>query len=552
MNQPARKFYSLDPEEVLRHFATDQQSGLSTEETDERLEQYGANVLRESEPVSAPRIFFEQFKSVVIALLGAAATLALLTGRWHEAIAIIAVMLINTLIGFFSEWKALRSMEALRDLGKQQARVRRDGGEHTVDAQCLVPGDIILLGPEALVPADLRLLPPRDETAEASREVQVNEAALTGESVPVIKTPAAVAADTVLAERSSMLYKGTSVTDGDGEGIVVATAMNTELGRISQLAQSAKGKATPLQKKLDELGGQLAWITVSITVIVAIVGLVSGRETMLMIETAIALGIAAIPEGLPIVATVALARGMYLMSTRNAVVNHLAAVETLGATRIIFTDKTGTLTANRMVMKKVLTPDGVYGFDDDERNALDLDSEPVLRRALEVGVLCNNARLEGSQRKRTGDPTELALLEAGTLLHKDRAGLLEEFPEEREEPFDSGTMKMATFHRIEGGFRVAVKGAPEVMLDACTAIAKKDGEEALSAGDRDSWKQHADELAGEGLRLLAVAEKKVQSVDDDPYDQLCFLGLVGMADPPRTDIREAVEECQRAGIRAIM
>ncbi|PLW81175.1 ATPase [Kineobactrum sediminis] len=552
MSQPAEKFYSLDPEEVLDHFTANQDSGLSGDEVDQRLEQYGANVLRESQPVSTPRIFFRQFKSVVILLLGAAGALALLTGRWHEGIAIIAVMLINTLIGFFSEWKALRSMEALRDLGKQQAQVRRDGGEHTIDEQNLVPGDIVLLSPETLVPADLRLLPRKGEKTEESREVQVNEAALTGESVPVMKTPEAVAADTVLADRTCMLYKGTSVTDGDGEGVVVATGMDTELGHISQLAQSAEGKTTPLQKKLDELGGQLAWVTIGITIIVAITGLVAGRDTMVMIETAIALGIAAIPEGLPIVATVALARGMYLMSTRNAVVNHLAAVETLGATRIIFTDKTGTLTANKMVLKKIVTPEGVHELDDSQQNKPDLANEPLLRRALEVGVLCNNARLEDQQQKRSGDPTELALLEAGALLDKDRAELLEEFPEEREEPFDSDTMKMATFHRIEGGFRVAVKGAPEVMLDACTAMATNEGETALSEDERDSWKQRADELAGEGLRLLAVAEKTTQAVDDDPYAQLCFLGLVGMADPPRADIREAVEECQQAGIRAVM
>ncbi len=277
-----------------------------------------------------------------------AALVALVTARWPEAVALLAVTLINTVIGFFTEYKAVRSMEALRQMGQQTTTVRRQGKEQEIAASELVPGDIVLLGTEDLVPADLRLL----GTADA----RVNEAALTGESVPVNKSSDSVDAEEPLHARTSMLYKGTTIEEGQVEGVVIATGLATELGRISQLTAGAEKKAPPLQKRLDQLGRRLAWITLAIAAIVGAAGLAVGRDAVVMIETAIALGIAAIPEGLPIVATIALARGMWLMARHNALVNRLTAVETLGATSVIFTDKTGTLTENKMAVRELVTP----------------------------------------------------------------------------------------------------------------------------------------------------------------------------------------------------
>lgn len=537
-------YHAIDPEEVLARLESDAAQGLSARVVERRREQYGSNLLQEAKTRSGWLILFDQFKSIVILLLVAAAVAAFATARWPEGIALVAVTLINTLIGFVSEWKAVRSMEALRDLGKCETRVRRGGEEQGIPAEDLVPGDIVLIGPEDLMPADVRLV--------KAERLRVNEAALTGESVPVNKTPNAVDEEAPLAERTSMLYKGTSLTEGSGEGVVVATAMQTELGRISRMAQEAESKATPLQSKLDRLGRRLAWITIGIAVLVAITGLWAGRETVLMIETAIALGVAAIPEGLPIVATIALARGMYRMAKRNAVINRLTAVETLGATRIIFTDKTGTLTENRMTVRRAVTPESdfeLHGRQSPEDHARKSD---LLKRLIRIGVLCNNASLGDDTGKARGDPTEVALLEAGMALEMNRETLLEENPEEREVSFDPNLMMMATFHRTSSGLIVAVKGAPGAVLEVCDRIATESGEEEMTGEWRREWEERADRLAGDGLRLLAMADKEADSSKIEPYQSLRFVGLIGMVDPPREDIRGAVEECQRAGIRPIM
>ncbi len=544
MEQNDRPYYVLDPQETLRHIETNRDRGLTQQEVQDRREQYGPNQLREAQRVSAWRILLNQFKSIVILLLVIAAAVALATARWPEAIALVAVTLVNTFIGFFSEWKAIRSMKALRDLGRQVARVRRDGEEQQVDAEDLVPGDVVFIGAEELVPADIRLLD--------AEQLRMNEAALTGESVPVNKTPQEVEKDAPLAERTDMLYKGTTVSEGRGEGIVVATGMETELGRISKLAQEAKSQATPLQQKLDHLGRRLAWMTIGIAVVVALAGLAAGRQTVLMLETAIALGIAAIPEGLPIVATIALARGMYSMAQHNAVVNRLTAVETLGATRIIFTDKTGTLTENRMTVRRAVTALGEQELDGRQSRTRETGQEELFNRLIQVGVLCNNASLDENENTSTGDPTEVALLRAGMAWKIDRDALLEDFPEKREVSFDPDVMMMATFHQTSEGFLVAVKGAPQAVLDVCTTIATQEGEEELTEEKREQWGNQADEWAGQGLRLLAMADKVTSALETEPYSDLRFLGLIGMVDPPRGDVRKAVEECQEAGMRAVM
>lgn len=539
-------WHGLSVDEILETIRS-RKEGLAQEEAERRLAEYGPNSLRAHRGTSVWRILLRQFKSVVIIVLVLAGLVAVAVQEWPESIAIAAVIAINVAIGLVSEWKAMRAMEALQRLGEHTARVRRDGEEVDVPAQEVVPGDVVILRAEALVPADLRVI--------SAEGVQANESALTGESVPVFKRSEPVAEETTLSERASMLYKGTTVVDGAGEGVAVATGMATEVGRISELAEEAEAAATPLQQKLDQLGRRMAVVVLLTAVIIGTAGLLAGREPTLMIETAIALGVAAIPEGLPIVATIALAAGMWLMARRNAIVNRLPAVETLGATRVIFSDKTGTLTENRMVVSAVITLAGRVELDGGKLPASNEGGGALVRHILHIGVLCNGAALneDADEDGPRGDPMEIALLEAGAESELLRERLLERLPEVHREPFARETMKMATVHERDNGFLVAVKGAPEDVLRVCDRLAVgKDEERHLGDEDRKEWLKRAGALALEGLRLLAVAEKQVPDKDVAPYDALRFLGLIALRDPPREDVREAINACQSAGIRVVM
>jgi Ca2+-transporting ATPase len=535
-------------EDVLRDLAVEVDRGLDEAEARARLRRHGANQLQATEGRPWWRVLLAQLNSVVIYLLGGAAVLAFVTQRWPEGVAVLAVLVVNTAIGFFSEWKAVRSMAALRALGEHTTRVRREGREEELPAPQLVPGDVVLLSAGELVPSDLRLV-----EAEHAR---VDEAPLTGESVPSNKTTEPVDADTALGERESMAYKGTRLADGRAIGVAVATGPRTELGRISELAKEAQGTVTPLQRRLDRLGRVLGLVTVAIALVVAAVGFsVRQQEATLVVETALALGIAAIPEGLPIVSTIALARGMYVMAKRNALVNQLTAVETLGATRVIFSDKTGTLTENRMRLEQVWTAAGTVDVGDRYRESSESKASGAARSVLEVVALCNRASLdrESDDDDPAGDPTEVALLRGARELDIEREALLSDQPEVRIEEFDPRTKKMATFHETDQGVRVAVKGAPHAVLEICTEIITEAGEKrALESGDRDDWSNRATELAERGLRVLAVAEKRVRNEDVDPYEDLCFLGLTGLLDPPRERVKPAVDSCQAAGIRVEM
>jgi len=555
MNQSNDKAngHRLAVQAVLEMMDVEPDQGLAEGEVRRRFDKYGPNKLREAKRRSIWQILLAQSKSMVIIVLVVAGTLALAMQHWAEGIAIVAVLIVNAAIGFATEWKALQSMEALREMGRDRIRVRRDGDELQIDSEQLVPGDIIVMEAGDVAPADIRLI--------ESNNLRVNEAALTGESVPVLKGTEKVGDDAPLAERTSMLYKGTTITEGSGQGVVLGTGMQTELGRISELAESAEKEATPLQKRLDRLGRRLAWITLAIAAVIAAIGLWAGQDTRKMVETAIALGVAAIPEGLPIVATIALAHGMHLMARRNALIKKLPAVETLGATGIIFTDKTGTLTENRMTLRCVSTPAGDFEIDEENREIrgpADAD-HPLLRRVIEVGVLCNNASLRDVDHDRIpeaeqGDPTETALLRAGLIFDIDRTQLLGKKPEAREVAFDADVMMMATYHKAQDGLEVAVKGAPVRVLEACDTVAAEDLGDAqpLDEETRSGWIKRSESLAKQGLRLLAVADRPAGSIEEEPYHNLRFLGLVGLLDPPREKVQQAIEECQAAGIRVIM
>ena len=545
---PASTAYALPPETVLRQEQVNLAYGLSEQEADLRLKRHGPNTLLTHPERTAVSILADQLKSPVVWLLSAAAAVTALFGQWTESIAILLVLAINTHIGFLTELRAVRSMGALRKLGTRSSRVRREGQLKTIPAEQIVPGDIVLLESGDVITADIRLV--------EARNLSCDESTLTGESVPVDKSVAAAAPDAIVSDRTSMVHKGTAITRGTGAGVVVATGMATELGLTTKLVIEAESDVSPLEKKLAELTRQLVNATLIVTALIAAAGMAAGRDLVLMIEAAIALAVAAIPEGLPIVATMALARGMWRMARRNVVVERLAAVETLGATTVICTDKTGTLTENRMTAERLWLLSGDYRLDhergwilDGSGNKAEIDAN--LRRALEVGVLCSTATLKAADGRGIGDPMELALLRLGELAGIDREALLKTRPKLHEIAFDTETKMMATAHGRGGRLFVAVKGAPEAVLFASTTISK-DGGAAIGAEERDEWLRRAAALAEEGLRVLALAEKSVSLEAILSYEGLGFLGLVGFRDPPRLDVREAIADCRQAGIRVVM
>jgi Ca2+-transporting ATPase len=546
--------WALSREEVAERFETEPVRGLSDEEVRRRRRRFGPNRVREAKRESAWRILARQFASLIMLLLVVAAAVAAVFGQVRDGTAIAAVIVVNAAIGFAVELRAVRSMEALRQLGRVETRVRRGGTIRAVAAADLVPGDVVVLEAGDLVPADLRL-------AGASK-LQADESPLTGESTPVTKNVEPVDRDTPLAERHSMLFRGTAVTRGSAEGVVTATGMDTEMGRIARMVEEAEAEETPLERRLDRLGAQLVWVTLAVAAFVTASGILAGKDLLLMVETGIALAVATVPEGLPVVATVALARGMWRMARRNALVNRLSAVETLGATTVVCSDKTGTLTENRMSVTRLALdgetlrlsgPEGRGRPFSRDGEPVDPASDAALRMALETAVLCNNAELPAdAAREASGEPMEVALLRAGREAGIERPRLLERMPEMREEAFLPDTKMMATFHRQNGRFRVAVKGAPEAVLDVCSRVLGRDGETELSDDARRQWLERNEQMAEEGARVLALATKTANAAEAPPYEDLALLGLVGLMDPPRADVREAIEGCRRAGVRVVM
>jgi len=533
--------WARSAEEVLADLEVTPETGLTEDEVGRRRQRYGRNALRPPETRGALAILVDQFRSVVVALLAVAAAISLVTGQHLEGGAILVVLALNAAIGFFTEIRAVRSMEALRRLGRTVATVRREEEGRRVPAEEIVPGDVVLLEGGDVVPADLRLV-------EASR-FEVDESMLTGESTPVAKSIEPVAEETPVAERVAMAYRGTAVTQGAGTGVVVATGEETEIGALSTLAREAEPEATPLERRLAVLGHRLVWATLACAVLVVVTGLFGDRSLYVTIQTAIALAVAAVPEGLPIVATLALARGLLRMARRNALVKRLSAVETLGSSSVVLTDKTGTLTENRMRTARIALPEGDVEWEADGpgKDA----ASPPLRRAIRAAVLCNGAERTGDG-EAIGDPTEIALLDAGAGIGLERPGLLEDLPEVGEEAFDPDLKMMATVHRDGERFLVAVKGAPSAVFDVTASWHHPDGDREFDPDARREWAGRAEAMAEAGLRVLALADKTVDDEGAEPYRDLVLLGLVGLVDPTRSDVREAIEACREAGIRVVM
>jgi len=535
--------WSNSVDEVLRELETDATSGLDESEVLRRRGIFGRNQLQVAKQQHLVTILAHQFSSIVIVLLAGAGILALLFSNLAEAIAIFAVIFINTTIGFLTEWRAVRSMEALRRIARIKCALLRAGTVREAAAEELVPGDIVLLDAGDLVPADLRLI-------EAAK-FNANESTLTGESLPVHKQIDTLAKDTRILDRHNMVFKGTSVTRGTGRGVVVDTGMRTEFGKIFEQVSEAEAQRTPLERRLDALGERLAWAVIVLGALIAGGGILVGRETYLAIEVAIALSVAAIPEGLPIVATIALARGMWRMAKRNALITKLSAVETLGATSVILTDKTGTLTENRMTATVAITADAEIALSE----PIATESTELLDQLLGMAALCNNATLQrtsGAEIQGVGDPTEVALLAAASNRGIWRDELVAQAPEVYEDAFDPDSKRMATVHKQDGAYLVAVKGAPEVVLSSCSAVQTSRGIIPLDDQELRRWHARVENLCGRAMRTIAFASKTVEAVDTDLYVDLILLGVMGLEDPTREGIEDAIEQCHNAGVSVVM
>ncbi len=543
--------WSRPADEICDELGADAEAGLDADEAGRRRESFGPNRLRRHQTRSAWEVLVDQFKSIIVGLLAVATILALAFGEPVEAAAIGVVIVVNAAIGFVTEYRAVRSMDALRRLGSVEAVVRRGGEIRRIPAEDVVPGDLLVLEGGDVVTADARLV-------EATN-LEVNEASLTGESVPVAKSTEAAPEEAPLAERSSMLHKGTAITSGSGEAVVAGTGMATELGHVSELVESADDDdTTPLQRRLQALGHRLLWLTLGVGVVVAVAGILAGRDVPIVVETAVALAVAAIPEGLPIVATVALARSMRQMAARQAVVERPDAVETLGSVGVILTDKTGTLTENEMVAARFALVDGDvevtggHGTEGDferEGEPVSVEDDPVLRQALEVASLCNAVEMDEDAKETVGDPMEVALVRAAMKAGMGPATLSERLPLVREVGFDPDEKMMATYHRGDEGVVVLVKGAPAAVLDACSSEA---GDEPFDDDRRRHWRDENERLASEGLRMLGLAMRQGGDEQEPPYADLTFLGLAGLVDPPREDVRESIQAARDGGVRVVM
>ena len=542
--------HAMACEAVVEALDVSLEGGLSRSEVERRRGIWGKNEMPQLRARSAWRIFLAQFKSLIIALLGGAIIVALLYDDRVEAGAILVVLIVNASIGFITERQAERALDALRRATRSVVRVRREGREAIIDAEDLVPGDIVLLGAGDRVPADLRIISTANLWAE--------ESALTGESAPVAKGASPVADEAPLAERHSMLYLGTIIVAGQGMGVVTATGAHTELGRIGRLVGQTAKESTPLERRLADLGRRLVMFVLAIAFIIFIAGWARGHPLPIMAEVAISLAVAAIPEGLPAVTTLILALGMLRMARERAIVRRLPAVETLGSVTVICTDKTGTLTENRMTAHSFYLSSGQIV---EISHAQAAPADRLLERALLVCLLCNNASWhvdESGELRATGDPTEVALLEATRARGLPVERLRGRYRKVHEVPFDASTMYMITVHRADDDhWLVALKGAPAVILDLCSSRYDRQlVAHMLTPQEKECFLEANREMADRALRVLGLAEKIVAGASAleelDLTGGYTFIGFVGMIDPPRAGVTEAITRARLAGIRIIM
>lgn len=557
------QWWRLSVEQTTEHLGSDLSSGLDSSEASARLKQYGPNQLEERGGPSAISIFLSQFKDFIIWILIVAALVSGLLREWVDALAIIAIVILNAILGFIQEYRAEKSLAALKKLSSPTSKVIRDGHKDVIPSDELVPGDIIELEAGDSVPADSRI-------GWLTSNFTVQEASLTGESTPVAKTVTSLTEkDTPLADRANMVYMGTSVTSGKAKAIVAETGMKTELGKIAGMVQEIEREATPLQRKLEQFGKWIVYLCFILVGLVFLLGLLRGGNIMDVFLTAVSLAVAAIPEGLPAVVTIAMALGVKRMVARHALIRKLPSVETLGCATVICSDKTGTLTKNEMTVQAVFAGDTLFkvtgvGYEPIGEFLLngrpfDKNDYPVLSKTLLCGVLCNGAQLveETGSYKIFGDPTEGAILTCAAKMGMWKSTLEEEFSFVQEIPFDSERKKMTIIWRDNDKVTAFVKGAPDVFLNDCTRIEQGNAERLLNAQDRGKILSVNDELACGGMRVLAVGYRTLDNIPDKfeaelIENDLTFVGLIAMSDPPRQEVRDVMGECTDAGIKTVM
>jgi Ca2+-transporting ATPase len=535
-------WYSESLEHVAKELQTDIRQGLTAEEAKQRLEKYGPNKLKEKPPKTNLQRFIDQMKDVMIIILLIAAAISLglsiyhsMSGQeadWVEPIVIVLIVLLNGVLGVIQESKAEAALEALKKMSAPHARVLRGGKEESIASAELVPGDVVLLEAGDFIPADCRLI--------QSASLKTDEAALTGESLPVEKDAnAAIKEDAPLGDRLNMVYSGCAVSYGRASAIVVETAMKTEMGKIATMLEDEDEGQTPLQARLAQLGKYLGFLALAICAIIFGIGVIERLPIMEMFMTAIALAVAAIPEGLPAIVTIVLAIGVQRMVAKNAIIRRLPAVETLGSTSVICSDKTGTLTQNRMTLVKA--------YADGQLVSLEGTLPDSILNLIKLGTLCTDGTVEivDDREKHIGDPTETAIVAAALKNGMPKPNLTAKYPRVGEIPFDSDRKLMTTVNQMDGKNIVIVKGAPDILMERCVA------------GDIAAASQANEDMGREALRVLAVGIKEIPTLPDEfkPEEMeqgLTFVGLVGMIDPPRPEVMDSIRECNGAGIRTIM
>lgn len=544
----AEDSFLVDLNSVDKTYNTVSEKGLSDAEVTQRQESYGKNKLQEGKRKTVVQMFFAQFKDFLILVLLIAAVISGFVGEISDAVLILIIVILNAVIGVIQENKAENSMEALKNMTVPEAKVLRNGEKCVVKAEELVPGDIVLLDAGDYVPADGRLI----EVAT----LQIQESALTGESTPVEKNTDDIAdPKTPLGDRFNSVYMSSMVTYGRGRFVVTRTGMDTEIGKIAGMIQNTETVQTPLQKRLEELGKVLAIGALACCVIVFIVGLLRGGDPVLLFLTAVSLAVAAIPEGLPAIVTVVLAMGTQRLVAKNAIIRKLPAVETLGSASVICSDKTGTLTQNKMTIKKVYTSDGIVDAGELKEGGYFEDKDAVVK----IGLLCNDSEIteKDGAIQEIGDPTEIAMVAYAQKLGFEKSGILTTEPRLNEIPFDSERKLMTTIHARDGKYYSYTKGAPDVLLSRCSRYLKRDEIVPFDTAAVKTVEDVNNNLSDEAYRVLGFAyrvydteptELSSESIEND----MIFAGLVGMIDPPREEVKQSIAECRTAGIKTVM
>lgn len=555
-------WWTQSAQEVCQKLDTNLQCGLSSDQVKAHLQQYGFNRLPSKKAISALEIFANQFKNFIVVVLLIASLIAIFLGEWADSVAILVIIILNAILGFVQEFHAEKSLLALKELVQPTAQVLRDGQKSLVDTCELVPGDVVFLSAGDRVPADGRII--------ESAQCRVQEASLTGESQSILKDCAVLdSKNQSLGERKNMLFMATTAVSGRAMFVVTETGIRTEIGKIAKLLETEKEDATPLQKKLASLGKKLVLICIAIVTLVFVFGLLRGNPWLEMLMTALSLAVAAIPEGLPAVVTIALALGVKRMVKRQAIMRKLASVETLGCATVICSDKTGTLTRNEMTVERIwimdqeievtgesLSPQGKFLY---EQKKIQPAENKILREVLQIGLLVNDATLQkeiSGAYKMLGDPTEGALLVAGLKAGFEKEPLVASRKIVAEFPFDSERKRMSVIRDEDGVRKLFAKGAPDVLLRLCDKVLTEKGEETLSDSSREIILKENLRLASQAYRVLAVATKKIEAYNQEDAcaceQGLTFVGLVAMMDPPRTEVLDAIQKAHDAGIKTVM